>query len=118
MGAASVCLAQKEDRERGINEQDVFHCVIFFLAAITPRLFNSVLGADDASFGAVMGKRGAPGAAAGAATRGAGSSSSAPTTAAASASATPSRCAKAGRERAGASPRVRRAVSSTRKSTW
>jgi hypothetical protein len=36
---------------------------VLFLPAITVGLFNRVLGADDASFGPVMGKRGADGAA-------------------------------------------------------
>src|SRR5205823_5136112 len=44
--------------------------------ALTVRLCNRVLGADDASFGPVMGKRGEAGAAAGPATTGAGASSS------------------------------------------
>jgi hypothetical protein len=34
--------------------------VVFFLAAITRRLFSRVLGADDAPFGSVMGKGGRP----------------------------------------------------------
>jgi hypothetical protein len=77
-------------------------------AALRPSaLCSRVLGADDAPFGPVMGKRGESGA-----TTGAGSSSRASTTEAASASETPRRCARAVRERAGASPRVRRAVSS------
>jgi hypothetical protein len=87
--------------------------MVLFLAAITLFLFSSVLGADDAPFGPVMGKRGESGA-----TTGAGSSSREPTTKAASASETPSRCARAVRERAGASPRVRRAASSAGKRTW
>jgi hypothetical protein len=91
--------------------------VVFFLAAITVRLFNRVLGADDAPFGPVMGKRGETGAAAGPGTTGADSSSSDVITVAASASETPSRCARAVRERAGASPRARSAPSSTGKRT-
>ena len=65
--------------------------MVFFLAALTVRLFNRVLGADDAPFGAVRGKRGDAGAAAGTATPGVGSSSttSGVTTVAASASETP-----------------------------
>ena len=112
MDTAAVGVAQKEDDEQGIDEQDIFDGVVLFLAAITPRLFNRVLGADDASFRPVMGKRGESGV-----TVGAGSSSREPTTEAASASETPSRWAKAVRERAGASPRVRSAASSTGKST-
>src|SRR6266853_2008390 len=117
MGAAAVGVAQKEDEEQRIHEQDIFDRVVLFLAAITVGLFNRVLGADDASFRPVMGKRGEAGAAAGTATTGAGSSSREPMTEAASASETPSRWAKAVRERAGASPRGRSAASSTGKST-
>ena len=118
MDTAAISVTEKEDDQQGIDQQDIFDCMVFFLAAITLFLFNRVLGADDAPFGPVMGKRGEAGAAAGAPTTGAGSSSSAPTTVAASASATPSRCARVVRERAGASPRVRRAASSTGRSTW
>src|SRR5262249_42559482 len=107
MGAAAIGVTEKEDEEQGIDEQDIFRGVIFFLAAITRFLFNRVLGADDASFRPVMGKRGEAGAAAGMGATGAGSSSSGTTTVAASASATPRRWARAVRERAGASPRAR-----------
>jgi hypothetical protein len=114
MGAAAIGVTEKEEEEEGIDEQDIFYCMVFFLAAITRFLCNRVLGADDPPFRPVMGKRGA----AGAPTTDAVFSSSAPTTLAASAAETPSRCAKVLRERAGASPRVRRAVSSTGRSTW
>src|SRR5712691_4443640 len=117
MDAASTGVTEKEDREQGIHQQDIFDRVVFFLAAITLGLFSRVLGADDAPFRPVMGKRGEAGAAAGTATTGAGSSSNGTTTVAASASATPSRCAKAVRERAGASPRVRSAASSAGRRT-
>jgi len=56
MDPAAVGVAQKEDRERGIDEQDIFDGVVFFLPAITLLLFSRVLGADDAPFGPVMGK--------------------------------------------------------------
>ncbi len=118
MDAAAVGVAQKEDREEGIDEQDIFDRVVLFLAAITLRLFSRVLGADDASFRPIMGTRGEAGTAAGTATTGAGSSSSRPTPVAASASETPRRWARAVRERAGASPRARSAASSAGKSTW
>src|SRR2546426_4786179 len=117
MDAAAVGVAQEENQEEGIHEQDIFYRVILFLPAITLFLFNRVLGADDASFRPVMGKRGEAGAAAGMGATGAGSSSSGTTTVAASASEPPRRWAKAERERAGASPRARRAASSTGKST-
>src|SRR5262249_44022872 len=113
MDPATVGVAQKEDEEQGIDQQDIFYRMVLFLTAITLFLFSRVLGADDASFGPVMGKRGASGAA-----TGAGSSSREPTTKAASASETPSRCARAVRERPGVSPRVRRAASSAGKRTW
>jgi len=58
VSATAIGLAEKEDRERGIDQQDIFHRLVFFLAAITIGLFSRVLGADDAPFGAVMGKRG------------------------------------------------------------
>src|SRR5215831_2586232 len=112
MHTAAVGVTEKEDQEEGIHEQHIFHRMVFFLAAITRGLFSRVLGADDPSFGAVMGTRGASGVA----TR-AGSSSSGTTTVVASASETPRRWARAVWERAGASPRVRRAASSTGKST-
>jgi hypothetical protein len=112
MDTAAVGVAQKEDDEQGIDEQDIFDGVVFFLATITLFLFNRVLGADDAPFGPVMGKRGASGA-----TTGTGASSREPTTEVASASETPSRCARAVRERAGASPRARSAANSTGKRT-
>src|SRR5262249_39661954 len=117
MDPAAVSVAQKEDGEEGIHEQDIFDGVVSFLTAITRGLFSRVLGADDAPFRPVMGTRGEAGAAPGAAPRGAGSSASGVITAAASASVTPSRGARARRERAGASPRVRRAASSTGRST-
>jgi hypothetical protein len=56
MGTAAVGVAQKEDEEERIDEQDIFGSVVFFLAAITLLLFSRVLGADDASFRPVMGK--------------------------------------------------------------
>src|SRR6266702_311929 len=106
MDATAVGVAQKEDDEQRIHEQDIFDRVILFLPAMTVGLFNRVLGADDASFRPVMGKRGEAGAAAGTATTGAGASSSGTTPVAASTSVTPSRWARAVRERAGASARV------------
>src|SRR5262249_39674281 len=112
MDTAAVGAAQKEDEEQGIDEQDIFHGMVFFLAALTRFLFSRVLGTDDAPFRPVMGKRGEAGAG-----MGAGSSSRGATTVAASASETPRRWAKAVRERAGASPRVRRAASSAGRRT-
>ena len=110
MGAAAIGITEKEDEEQGMHSQDIFDGVVLFLAAITVRLFNRVLGEDDASFGPVMGTRGEAGTTAGAVARGASSSASGATTAAAAASETPSRWARAGRERAGAAPRGRSAA--------
>jgi pyruvate/2-oxoglutarate dehydrogenase complex dihydrolipoamide acyltransferase (E2) component len=118
MDTAAVGVTEKEDEEQRMHEQDVFDRVVFFLAALTVGLFSRVLGADDAPFRPVMGKRGESDAATGAATTGAGSSASEPTREAASASATPSRCVRASRERAGASPRARNAASRAGKRTW
>ena len=108
---------EEEDRKQSIDEQDIFYGVVFFLAALTRGLFSRVLGADDPLFRPVRGTRGETGAAAGPGTTGADSSSSDVITVAASASETPSRWARAVRERAGASPRVRSAASSTGKRT-
>ena len=116
MGTAAVGVAQKEDREEGIDQQDIFDGVVFLLPALTLFLFNRVLGVDDAPLGAVMGKRGATGVAVGTATTGADSSIGV-TTVAAVASAMPSRWARAVRERAGASPRARSAARRTGRST-
>src|SRR4029450_5061062 len=117
MHTPDVGIAQKEDREQGIDEQDIFDGVVFFLPAITLLLFTRGLGADDAPFGPVMGKRGEAGTAGGMGTPGAGSSSGV-TTVAAAASETPRRWARAARERAGASPRVRSAASNAGNRTW
>src|SRR5262245_23819038 len=121
MDMATVGAAEKEDGEGGIDQQDIFYRVVFFLAAITVRLFSRVLGADDPPLRPVVGKRGAAGAAApgiSAAPVGASSASRGVTTAVASRTVTPSRCASAASKRVGASPRVRRAVSSTGSRTW
>jgi hypothetical protein len=118
LDTAAVGIAQKEDREQGIDEQDIFDSVVFLLPTITFLLFTRVLGADDAPFGPVMGTRGEAGGAAGMGTTGAGSSASGVTTVAAAASETPRRWARAERERAGASPRVRSAASNAGNRTW
>jgi len=117
MSAAAIGITEKEDEEQRIDQQDIFDRMVLFLAAITFGLCRRVLGADDASFRPVMGKRGDTGAAAGPAVEGAGSSASGMTTVAASASETPKRCARAVRERAGASPRARSAASRAGRST-
>src|SRR5215831_3136920 len=110
MGAAAIGVAQEEDEQQGVDQQHIFDRMVLFLAAIRVGLFSRVLGADNPSFRPVMGKRGESGVATGAATTGAGSASTELTTEAASTSETPSRCARAVRERAGASPRARSAA--------
>src|SRR5438132_10500238 len=65
MDTAAVGVAQKEDDEERIDEQDIVDGVVSFLAAITRLLFRSILGADDAPLRPVMGKRGESGAATG-----------------------------------------------------
>jgi hypothetical protein len=59
MDTAAIGVTEKKDEEQGIDEHDIFYRVVFFLAAITRGLFSRILGADDASLGAIMGKRGA-----------------------------------------------------------
>ncbi len=117
MDATAIGVAEEEDREEGIDEQDIFDCMVLFLAAITLRLFSRVLGADDPPFGPIMGKRGDIGVVAGTVATGAGSSARGATRGATSASETPSCCVRAVRERAGASPRARSAASSTGRRT-
>jgi len=56
MDTAAVGVAQKEDEEESIDEQNIFDRMVFFLAAITPLLFNRGLGADDAPLRPIMGK--------------------------------------------------------------
>ena len=87
MDTAAMGVAQKEDDEERIDEQDIFDGVISFLPAITLFLFSSVLGADDAPFRPVMGKRGDSGVTAGTVAPGAGSSARGAITVAASATA-------------------------------
>ena len=90
VGTAGVGVTEKEDGERGVDEQHIFHRVALFLAAIIARLFNRVLGTLDAPFGPIVAKRGEVGAGADAATSesaGVGGT----TRAATSASATPMR---------------------------
>jgi len=118
MDPAAVGVAQKEDDEERIDEQDIFDGVVLCLAAITRGLLRRVLGADDTPFGPVMGTRGEAGAAAGMGATGVDSSSGGTTPVAAAASEIPRRWDRAERERAGASPRVRSAASHTGNRTW
>ena len=57
--AARCGLTEEHDTQRGIDQQEVFQHMPFFLATITRLLFSRVCGARDGSLGAVMTKRGA-----------------------------------------------------------
>jgi hypothetical protein len=120
MRTATIGVTQKEHRERGVDQQDVFDRVACFLAAITARLLSWILGTLEAPFRPLVPTRGEAGAdvgtAAGRADVG-GDPSVGTTMAAASASATPRRCANAVTDRAGASPSARRVARSTTKRT-
>src|SRR3954471_12239814 len=106
MDAAANSVAEEQDDEHGIDQQDVLYRMVLFLATVTLRLFSRVLGADNAPFRAVMSKRGEPCPALDAETgERAGSCSGATTS---GPSETARRCAKAVRER---SPRPRSAAS-------
>jgi hypothetical protein len=109
MGTATMGIAQKENRKCGVDQQDVFDRVALFLAAITARLLNRILGALDTPFRPIVPKRGMVGAGAGAA--------GGTIMGAASASATPRRCANAVTDRVGTSPSARSAALSTTKRT-
>src|SRR3954466_2099442 len=109
MDAAANGVAEEQDDEQGIDQQDVLYRMVLFLATVTFRLFSRVLGADNASLRAVMSKRGEPCPALDAeAGEDAGSSSGATTS---GPSETANRCARAARERVGTSPRPRSATS-------
>jgi len=60
MTTASEGVAEEEDDEQGIDQQDIFDRMVLFLATLTLRLCSRVLGTDDTPFGAVMGKGGTP----------------------------------------------------------
>jgi hypothetical protein len=109
--AAGRGLTQKEDRERGVDQQHVFHRVVFFLAALTARWLTRLLGALAAPFGPIVPNRRAARAGAGAALGGADVVGDR-TAVAAFASATPRRWASAVNARLGASPHVPRVACS------
>ena len=114
MDAATNGVAEEQDNKQGIDQQDVLYRMVLFLATVTVRLFSRVLG--NAPFRPVMSKRGEPWPALGAeAGEGEGSSSGATTS---GPSETARRCARAVRERAGASPRPRSAASNAGSRTW
>ena len=57
MDAAANGVAEEQDDQHGIDQQDVLYRVVLFLATVTVRLFSRVLGADNAPFRPVMSKR-------------------------------------------------------------
>ena len=61
VGAADIGRTEKENRECRVDQQHVFHRMVFFLAAIIARLLSRILGALDAPFGAVVAERGEAG---------------------------------------------------------
>src|SRR3954463_14281436 len=117
MDAAANGVAEEQDDQRGIDQQDVLYRMVLFLATVTVRLFSRVLGADNAPFRPIMGKRGEPCPALGAeAGEGEGSSSGATTS---GPSETSRGCSGAVREGAGSSPGPRSAASNAGSSrTW
>ena len=116
MDVAGGGLTQKQNREGRVDQQEIFHGMTPFLAAITARLFSRSLGAVDPPFGAVMGKRGGAGrvgaTAAGKLETGSGGSK-----AAAASADMPKRSAKAASVREGVSPKAVSAAWSTGSST-
>jgi hypothetical protein len=109
-------LTEQQDGEHGIDQQDVLYRMVLFLATETVRLFSRVQGADNAPFRSVMSKRGVCCPALEAETgEGIGSCSGATTS---GPSETANRCARAVRERAGASPRPRSTASNAGSRTW
>ena len=115
MPTAAVGVAQQEKGAAGLDQQAIFDRVRLGLPALTLRLYRRGLGADAASCGPVLGPRGEAGAAAATRSRAADASASGATTEAPAVAETPRRGARAVRERAGASPRARRAPSSAGK---
>jgi len=118
VGTARVGLTQKEDHERGIDQEHVFDRVGLVLAAIIARLLSRILGTLNAPFGPIVAKRGAAGASTAAGGADALSGSSVDLTmAVASASVTPRRLASSVTDRVGASPNARSVARRTTRST-
>jgi hypothetical protein len=107
MDTTRMRLAQEEEAQGLIDQEQVFQHVPLFLAAITRFLFSRVVGARDGALGAVMTKRGATGggvhcpASAGDGSKGRDGTS------------TPRHACKASTLREGASPLVRRVLRNT-----
>jgi hypothetical protein len=118
VGTAHVGLTQKEDHQRGIDQEHGFDRVVRFLAAIIARLLNRILGALNAPFGPIVANRGEVGASAAVGGSDALSGSSGGLTmAVASASVIPRRLASSVTDRVGASPRARSVARRTTRST-
>jgi hypothetical protein len=118
VGTARVGLTQKEDQERGIDQEHVFDRVGLFLAAIIARLLSRILGTLNTPFGPIVAKRGEAGVSAAAGGSDALSGSAVGLTmAVASASATPRRLASSVTDRVGASPSARSVARRTTRST-
>jgi hypothetical protein len=49
MDTATIGIAEEEDEEQGVDEEPMVYRMVFFLAALTRRLFSRVWGADSAS---------------------------------------------------------------------
>jgi hypothetical protein len=107
MDTTRMRLAQEEDAQGAIDQEQVFQHVPLFLAAIIPFRFSRVVGARDGARGAVMTKRGViDGGVLCPASAGELSSDKAGTS-------TPSRAGKACTLREGASPQGRRVLRHT-----
>src|SRR3954463_15131533 len=50
MDAAANGVAEEQDDQQGIDQQNVLYRMVLFLATVTVRLFSRVLGADNAPF--------------------------------------------------------------------
>lgn len=111
--AALGGLTEEQNRERRIDQQQIFHGMALLLAAITARLLSGILGAPDPPLGPIMGKRGGTGRTGASATGELGSSSAGGSKAAAASTETPKRSANAVSVRAGVSPKAVSAVWST-----
>src|SRR5438128_3631445 len=105
--ASRMGLTQKQDAQRGVDQQEVFQHVALFLAAIARFLWSWSLGARDGALGTVMTKRGA----------GAGGSSASEDASNRGGASTPKRWRKASTVRQGASPKARRVLRNTGSNT-
>jgi len=125
MEAAVGGLTEEQNRERRIDQQQIFHGMALLLAAITARLLSGILGTPDPPLGPIMSKRGGAGGAGTPTAGGAGATaageletgSAGGSKAAAASAETPNRSAKAVSVRDGVSPKAVSAAWSTGSST-